>query len=62
MVEGLSKKFGLSLKSALKYGLVDSFRRLTGRGKNEQLRPGEFWALKDVNFSLEPGDALALWG
>jgi lipopolysaccharide transport system ATP-binding protein len=61
-VEGLSKKFGLSLKSALKYGLTDSFRRLTGRGKNENLRLGEFWALKDVNFTLEPGDALGIMG
>jgi|GEM_PF-271235 len=62
IVEGLSKKFGLSLKSALKYGMADSFRRLTGRGKNENLRPGEFWALKDVNFSLNPGDALGIMG
>lgn len=62
VVEGLSKKFGLSLKSALKYGFADSFRRLTGRGKNENLRPGEFWALKDVNFALEPGDALGIMG
>ncbi|MCL1939106.1 MAG: ABC transporter ATP-binding protein [Desulfovibrionaceae bacterium] len=62
IVEGLSKKFGLSLKSALKYGFADSFRRLTGRGKNANLRPGEFWALKDVNFALEPGDALGIMG
>jgi len=62
IVENLSKKFGLSLKSALKYGLNDSFRRLTGQGKNKNLRPGEFWALKDVNFSLEPGDALGIMG
>ena len=62
IVEGLSKKFGLSLKSALKYGLTDSFRRLTGRGKDENLRPGEFWALKDVYFTLEPGDALGIMG
>jgi len=62
IVEGLSKKFGLSLKSALKYGLTDSFRRLTGRGKNENLRPSEFWALKDVSFTLEPGDTLGIMG
>jgi lipopolysaccharide transport system ATP-binding protein len=62
MVEGLSKKFGLSLKSALKYGFADSFRRLTGRGKNTNLRSGEFWALQDVNFTLEPGDALGIMG
>ena len=62
IVEGLSKKFGLSLKSALKYGMFDSLRRLTGQGKNLNLRAGEFWALKDVNFTLEPGDALGIMG
>lgn len=61
-VERVGKKFGLSLKSALKYGLVDSFRRGCGRGKGTDLRPGEFWALKDVDFRLEPGDALGIMG
>lgn len=61
-VERLGKKFGLSLRSALKYGLTDSLRRLSGRGKDETLRPGEFWALKDVDFTLEPGDALGIMG
>jgi len=61
-VDGLSKKFGLSLKSALKYGLIDSGRRLMGRGSDHHLRPGEFWALHDVGFSLDPGDALGIMG
>ena len=61
-VDGVSKKFGLTLKAALKYGLVDSFRRTTGRGKDEYLRKGEFWALKDVDFALDPGDALGIMG
>jgi len=62
MVEGVSKKFGLSLNSALKYGLVDSFRRLVGLGAVHQLRSGEFWAVQDISFSLEPGDALGILG
>ena len=61
-VEGLGKKFGLSLRNALKYGLTDSLRRLTGRGKDQTLRPGEFWALRDVSFSLMPGDSLGIMG
>ncbi len=62
VVDGISKKFGLSLKSALKYGLLDSVRRMTGRSSDHRLRTGEFWALKDVSFALEPGDALGIMG
>lgn len=61
-VEGVHKKFGLSLKSALKYGLIDSGRRLVGMGKSDELRSGEFWALQNINFNLEPGDALGIMG
>lgn len=62
VVEGLSKKFGLSLQTALKYGLLDSTRRMLGRASNHDLRAGEFWALRDIDFSLEPGDALEIMG
>ncbi|MBN8759965.1 MAG: sugar ABC transporter ATP-binding protein [Thiobacillus sp. 65-69] len=62
IVDGVSKKFGLSLKNALKYGLIDSGRRLIGLSNSQQLRMGEFWALHDVSFSLEPGDALGIMG
>ena len=62
VVDGVSKKFGLSLKSALKYGLTDSCRRMVGLNSDHRLRPGEFWALHDVSFSLEPGDALGIMG
>lgn len=62
VVDGVSKKFGLSLKSALKYGLTDSCRRMVGRNSDHRLRPGEFWALNDISFSLEPGDALGIMG
>jgi len=62
IVEEVSKKFGMSLKNALKYGLSDSTRRLIGKKRNDFLRPGEFWALDNVNFSLDPGDALGILG
>lgn len=61
-VEGVSKKFGLSLKDALKYGLIDSAYRIINSPVNRRLRPGEFWALENINFSLEPGDALGIMG
>lgn len=62
VVENVSKKFGQSLESALKYGIIDTLRRCTGLGKDEKVRKGEFWALNDVSFSLEPGDALGIMG
>lgn len=62
VVEQVGKKFGLSLRTALKYGLVDSLRRSVGMDKAPHLRKGEFWALQDINFELEPGDALGIMG
>ncbi|WMW65049.1 ABC transporter ATP-binding protein [Nitratidesulfovibrio liaohensis] len=62
VVENVSKKFGQSLESALKYGIIDTLRRCTGLGKGEKVRKGEFWALNDVSFSLAPGDALGIMG
>lgn len=61
-VEQLGKKFSVTLRDALKYGMADSLRRLVGLGKDQESRPGEFWALNDVNFSLEPGQALGIMG
>ncbi len=61
-IRHLGKKFGLTLRSALKYGVADTCRRIAGKGKDDTLRPGEFWALKDVNFELEAGDALGIMG
>jgi len=38
-------------------------RRLTGRGpKKDEIQTGEFWALKDVSFRVEPGSALGIIG
>ncbi len=62
IVENVSKKFGISLKNGMKYGLYDSGRRFLGKGKDVNLRSGEFWALEDVNFSLRPGDSLGIMG
>lgn len=62
LIENVSKKFGLRLREALKYGLIDSFRRSIGMDKDPMLRKGEFWALQDINVALEPGDALGIMG
>lgn len=63
-VQGVSKKFCRSLKKSLWYGMQDLGREITGRkhGGNGELRPDEFWAVKDVSFELKRGECLGLIG
>ena len=61
--EGLSKKFGLTLRQSMNYGLRDATRRLVGKAaESGVLREGEFWAVKDVSFELREGEALGIMG
>jgi lipopolysaccharide transport system ATP-binding protein len=62
-VDGVGKKFCRSLKRSLWYGVQDLGAELIGgRGWHNHLRPDEFWAVKDVSFSLERGETLGLIG
>ena len=63
-VEGVSKKFCLSLKKSLFYGLKDMGNELIGRrhGGHGGLRSKEFWAVHDVSFELKRGECLGLIG
>jgi lipopolysaccharide transport system ATP-binding protein len=62
-VEGVSKKFCRSLKRSLFYGARDILTEsVGGRRGSGALRPGEFWALKDVGFRLRRGESLGLVG
>jgi lipopolysaccharide transport system ATP-binding protein len=62
-VEGVSKKFCRDLKQSLFYGVQDIAADLTGgRRQNHRLRPKEFWALRDISFELQRGQALGLVG
>ena len=61
-VEGLGKKFCKNLKKSLAYGAQDVARSLVGKSSKKELRKGEFWALKDINFELRRGECLGLLG
>lgn len=60
---GVSKKFCRELKRSLWYGLHDLASEITGRrGSRTELRPGEFWAVDNVSFTVRRGECLGLIG
>ena len=63
-VDHLSKKFCKSLRRSLWYGVQDIAAEFALWRKYPQrpLRSGEFWALEDVSFALEKGEALGVIG
>ena len=61
-VTGLSKKFCKDLKTSLWYGVKDLVAGYSGNKKERQLRPKEFWAVKDISFTLKRGECLGLIG
>lgn len=61
-VENLSKKFCKDLKTSLWYGVKDLASGLSGNRNERELRPKEFWAVKDINFELRRGECLGLIG
>jgi lipopolysaccharide transport system ATP-binding protein len=61
-VEQLSKKFCRDLKRSVIYAGSDIFSELIGRSRRSDLRYKEFYALKDVTFSVKRGQAVGLVG
>ncbi len=61
-VENLSKKFCKDLKTSLWYGVKDLAANVLGKQEEGKLRAKEFWAVKDINFTLRRGECLGLIG
>ena len=62
-VEAVAKKYCRDLRKSLRYGLQDIARALVGRSADPAtLRPGEFWALRDVSLDLAGGECVGVIG
>ncbi len=62
-VENVSKKFCRRLRKSLWYGVQDmAAEAMGGSRSHDELRPDEFWAVKDVSFELRRGECLGLLG
>jgi len=61
-VEHLSKKYRLGVVGATT--LREDLARMTNRmrGREPEAEKGEFWALRDVSFSVQPGEVVGIIG
>jgi lipopolysaccharide transport system ATP-binding protein len=64
-VDHVWKIYCRNLQRAMRYGIRDLGREVFGTGHDraqEDLRPGEFFAVRDAHFQVEPGECVAMIG
>ncbi len=63
-VDNVSMRFNLGIEKgfSLKQGFVDFFSIKKRKEKKERKKKSEFWALKDVNFTIKKGEVVGFIG
>ena len=64
-VDHVWKAYCRNLKRAMRYGVQDLAKEVFGGGRdrsNKDLRPGEFFAIKDAHFQVHAGECVGMLG
>ena len=62
VVNGVWKRLCRKPEKALQYAVTDMARAICGRSPGRTLRDGEFWALQNVDFDIDPGEVIGVIG
>ena len=61
-IRGVWKRLCRKPEKALRYAAADMARAISGRSPGRTLRDGEFWALQNVDFDIDPGEVVGVIG